>query len=88
MTCVTFLVHVCIDSAPDVSNAEITLDWETGKAKGSVTSKTNAQGTATALIELGKLPKFNQSEPGDSLSLSVTWIGPTREAITANKEVK
>ncbi|WIA22673.1 hypothetical protein OEZ86_009641 [Tetradesmus obliquus] len=72
----------------DVSGADITLDWESSKAKGSVTSKTNTQGVATAVIELGKLPKTNQSEPGDSLRLSVTWIGPTREAITASKTVK
>jgi hypothetical protein len=70
-----------------VSNAEITLDWETSKGNGSVTSTTNAQGTATALIELGKLPAANQSEPGDSLRLSVTWIGPTREPIIASKSV-
>jgi hypothetical protein len=89
MLLLTLSVHFCACLlSTDVSNADITLDWETGKAKGSVISKTNAQGVATALIELGKLPKANQSEPGDSLSLSVTWIGPTREAITASQSVK
>lgn len=84
-TCCCVLTR-CLSS--DVSGADITLDWESSNAKGSVTSKTNAQGVATAVIELGKLPKANQSEPGDSLRLSVTWIGPTREAITASKTVK
>eukprot|EP00882_Tetradesmus_deserticola_P010136 GHRQ01010711.1.p1 GENE.GHRQ01010711.1~~GHRQ01010711.1.p1 ORF type:complete len:517 (+),score=185.74 GHRQ01010711.1:105-1553(+) len=72
----------------DVSGADITLEWQTDKAKGSVTSETNAQGIATAVIALGQLPKANQSEPGDTLRLAVTWIGPTREAITASKSVK
>ncbi|KAF6261957.1 hypothetical protein COO60DRAFT_1458856 [Scenedesmus sp. NREL 46B-D3] len=61
----------------DVSDADITLEWETAKAKGSVTSKTNAQGVATALVALGKLPAANRSEQGDSMSCRIA-DGPVR----------
>lgn len=45
-------------------------------------------GIASGVIELGKLPTANISEPGDELKLTATWIGPTREAIIRSKTVK
>ncbi|KAF8063719.1 hypothetical protein HT031_003574 [Scenedesmus sp. PABB004] len=72
----------------DVSGANVTLAWETRRARGSLVATTNASGVATAVVELGKLPAANASEPGDTLTLRATWIGPTREAIVQSKTVR
>jgi len=72
----------------DVSGAEVTLKWSTGKADGELALKTNASGVATGTVELSKLPAANRSEPGATLTLKATWIGPTREPLMQSKTVK
>jgi hypothetical protein len=72
----------------DVSGAEVTLKWSTGKAEGEQVLKTNASGVASGVVELGKLPQANRSEVGSSVTLRATWIGPTREPLMQSKTVK
>jgi hypothetical protein len=72
----------------DVSGAEVTLKWSTGKAEGEQVLKTNATGVATGVVDLGKLPQANRSEVGSSVTLKATWIGPTREPLMQSKTVK
>lgn len=66
----------------------MTLEWDTGKAQGSLNLTTNSQGIATGTVDLSKLPSANVSDPGDILTLSVNWVGPTREVISASTTVK
>lgn len=72
----------------DVSGAEVALKWSTGKADGELALKTNASGVATGTVELSKLPAANRSEPGATLTIKATWIGPTREPLMQSKTVK
>ena len=72
----------------DVSGAEVTLKWSTGKAEGEMVLKTNATGVATGTVDLGKLAAANRSEAGDTLTLKATWIGPTREPLMQSKTIK
>lgn len=72
----------------DVTDAEVTVKWSTGKAEGVLLLKTNSTGGATGTVELAKLPAANRSETGDSLTLKATWIGPTREPLSDSKTVK
>jgi hypothetical protein len=72
----------------DVSGAEVTLKWSTGKAEGELLLTTNATGVATGTVELSKLPAGNRSDMGDSMTLKATWIGPTREPLSDSKTVK
>jgi hypothetical protein len=72
----------------DVSGAEVTLKWSTGKAEGEMVLKTNASGVATGTVDLGKLAAANRSEAGDTLTLKATWIGPTREPLMQSKTIK
>ena len=48
---------------------------------------TNNSGGATVEIDLSALPAENVSVTGDSVSINVEWIGPTRERITKGGSV-
>jgi hypothetical protein len=43
---------------------------------------------ATVQLPLGALPAVNRSEAGDSLSVTAVWIGPTRERIVQEQQIK
>jgi hypothetical protein len=49
---------------------------------------TDDAGVAVGTIDLGNLPAANISYPGDSLSLTATWVGPTRELIERTASVR
>ena len=51
------------------------------------TVMTNSTGSATALIDLGSLPHANATQDGDSLSVTVQWVGPTGELIEQSGSV-
>lgn len=85
---VTAMVSARSYVGSDVSGAEVTLQWSTGKAHGQLVLSTNASGVAMGKVELGKLPAANRSEPGDVLSLQATWVGPTREPLLQSKTIK
>eukprot|EP00775_Hariotina_reticulata_P009083 gene9083-9253_t len=72
----------------DVSGANVTVQWNTPRAQGTLDLTTNANGIATGTIDLGKLSAGNASQVGDQLTLQATWIGPTREPIMQSQTVK
>ena len=72
----------------DVGDASMTLSWTVPLAKGTIPLVTNAKGVAFAKIPLGDLPAQNATKLGDTLSIEVVWIGPTRERIKETKPVK
>jgi hypothetical protein len=72
----------------DVGDADMTLTWTVPLAKGTIPLTTNAKGVAIAKIPLGDLPAQNATKLGETLSLEVVWIGPTRERIVETKAVK
>jgi hypothetical protein len=49
---------------------------------------TDGSGTATGSVQLSELPSVNATNPGDSLQLEASWVGPTRERITAAASVR
>jgi len=65
-----------------VNGVSMTVVWNTPKAKGNLTITTDTNGTATGTIDLGALPPKNATQSGDTLTVNVEWIGPTRERIT------
>jgi hypothetical protein len=71
-----------------VADAEIDVKWSTGKASGTSKPVTDSKGKAQVTIPLGKLPEANISQAGETLKVDAVWIGPTRERITATKDVK
>ena len=48
---------------------------------------TDASGSASSLIKLGGLPAANATTDGDSLSVSVQWVGPTGELLRESGSV-
>mmetsp|Transcript_14647 Transcript_14647/g.36469 ORF Transcript_14647/g.36469 Transcript_14647/m.36469 type:complete len:2268 (-) Transcript_14647:639-7442(-) len=71
-----------------VAGVNMTAVWSTPKARGLVNLTTDAAGMAAATIDLSALPPANASEAGDSLAVSVEWVGPTRERITRTATVR
>ncbi|GFH16882.1 A2M domain-containing protein, partial [Haematococcus lacustris] len=52
-----------------VASAPITLDWSAGNAKGIVNTTTDSTGSATATIDLGKVPADSAPSSGEQLSV-------------------
>lgn len=48
----------------------------------------DSKGRAIAYIPLDKLPEANATSLGDTLRVSVEWIGPTRELIKEAKVIR
>ncbi|KAL6763015.1 hypothetical protein V8C86DRAFT_462822 [Haematococcus lacustris] len=70
-----------------VASAPITLDWSAGNAKGIVNTTTDSTGSATATIDLGKVPADSAPSSGEQLSVRAQWVGPTREVIARTATV-
>ncbi|GFH18397.1 A2M domain-containing protein, partial [Haematococcus lacustris] len=70
-----------------VASAPITLDWSAGSAKGIVNTTTDSTGSATATIDLGKVPADSAPSSGEQLSVRAQWVGPTREVIARTATV-
>jgi hypothetical protein len=72
----------------DVAGADMVVTWSVPLALGRINITTNATGEAEVDIPLGALPPQNATQLGESLSLDVTWVGPTRELIKETKSVR
>eukprot|EP00775_Hariotina_reticulata_P009988 gene9988-10143_t len=72
----------------DVSNAPMTLSWVVPETQGTIKVTTDSKGKAIAYIPLDKLPEGKATKLGDSLTISVEWIGPTRERIKETKIIR
>eukprot|EP00198_Chlamydomonas_reinhardtii_P005013 XP_001694349.1 predicted protein [Chlamydomonas reinhardtii] len=70
-----------------VGGAPMTLTWRHARASGVLRITTDANGVATATVDLGALPEANRTTVYDAISVSVEWIGPTRERIVESASI-
>ncbi|KAG2426455.1 hypothetical protein HXX76_011686 [Chlamydomonas incerta] len=71
-----------------VGGAPMTLTWRHARAAGVLRITTDANGIATATVDLGALPEANRTTLYDSVGVSVEWVGPTRERIVETASIK
>ncbi|MEW5301344.1 MAG: hypothetical protein WDW36_004208 [Sanguina aurantia] len=71
-----------------LDDAAMTATWSTALAQGTLVVTTNSSGMGQGVIDLRDLPLVNQTAAGDTLQVSVQWIGPTQELITQSGSVK
>ncbi|KAG1668836.1 hypothetical protein FOA52_004931 [Chlamydomonas sp. UWO 241] len=71
-----------------VAGAAMTLTWRTSLAQGLLTLTTNASGAANATVALSDLPAANATFVGETLSVELKWVGPTREVIMQTGSVR
>ncbi|KAG1668837.1 hypothetical protein FOA52_004932 [Chlamydomonas sp. UWO 241] len=71
-----------------VAGAAMTLTWRTSLAQGLLTLTTNASGAANATVALSDLPAANATFAGETLSVELKWVGPTREVIMQTGSVR
>jgi len=72
-----------------VGGASLSAVWTAGgRGRGELNITTDASGAGAVTIDLGALPADEAPAEGDSLSVSVEWIGPTRERIVAAADAR
>jgi hypothetical protein len=54
---------------------------------GELSLTTDAEGRASGSVDLAALAAANRPVPYDTLSVTATWVGPTREVITQTASI-
>ncbi|KAG2489968.1 hypothetical protein HYH03_011597 [Edaphochlamys debaryana] len=71
-----------------VDGSPINIRWAHTNASGFLEVTTDVTGKAVGRIDLGALPEAKRTSAGDSVAITVEWMGPTRELITKTASVR
>uniref|UniRef100_A0A7S3VJT0 Alpha-2-macroglobulin domain-containing protein n=1 Tax=Dunaliella tertiolecta TaxID=3047 RepID=A0A7S3VJT0_DUNTE len=71
-----------------VAQASMRVTWNAGTAQGSLDVVTDDEGLGSFIVPLQGIPSGKAPATGDTLFVTVEWIGPTRERIVRNSETR
>ncbi|KAF5837388.1 hypothetical protein DUNSADRAFT_4436 [Dunaliella salina] len=71
-----------------VSQASMVVTWNAGEAQGTLDVVTDNEGLGSFMVPLQDIPAEKAPASGDSLFVSVEWIGPTRERIVRDSQIR